>query len=153
MPPAPVFRNSVAVHIYQVWDRFQPGKLRPLGIGGVGNTRPPLPTPLPRILILPDSGPLENPDICIPVTTWILYWIFIYSNTVWYQYKKAVGWLAINRLVGLQSHVWGQSTQIPSSLSPKRDCSPKRVELFTINTPFRAAVPSRERTIAHDHSK
>ena len=34
--------------------------------------------------------------------------------------------LTLLELLGLQSRSWGPTTQIPSSLSPKRDCGPKR---------------------------
>ena len=31
-------------------------------------------------------------------------------------------------LLGLQCHMWGQTSQIPSVLPPKRDCSPKKAD-------------------------
>ena len=33
-------------------------------------------------------------------------------------------------LIEPQSHMWGQTSQIPSSLSPKRDCGPEKVNYF-----------------------
>ena len=67
-----------------------------------------------------------------------MYYSSSSSVYYWYCYDMYCTSIALRlTLFGLQSHMWGQTTQILRSLSPKRDCSAKT----------RSARPSRSTII------
>ena len=48
---------------------------------------------------------------------------------------RSVTVLPLLTILEPQSRFWGQTSQIPSSLSPKRDCGPKRVNIIVEHSP------------------